>query len=189
MTIDQLKLESGLYAVTGLNGCGKSSLFNILMSCKTNSRPIDLPSSISIALKNDDSYIRMPSGDVTLISQSTYWPLHARPIDWILHKDANDIVKVNGVLSQLKSLKFFNDVNDSIVENATGLKDLMSEKVDWFAEISGGQKSKVREYNFIDTVLLPSSNIIIYIIKKNKAELVRAVSYFDLFKILITLKL
>jgi ATPase subunit of ABC transporter with duplicated ATPase domains len=37
-----------VYALTGSNGSGKSTLFCILMSCHTNEKSIDLPSSINL---------------------------------------------------------------------------------------------------------------------------------------------
>lgn len=43
---DQLELKPGIYAITGPNGSGKSTLFRVLMSCGTNQKSIDLPSSI-----------------------------------------------------------------------------------------------------------------------------------------------
>lgn len=45
---DHLELGSGVYALTGSNGSGKSTLFRILMSCHTNEKSIDLPSSINL---------------------------------------------------------------------------------------------------------------------------------------------
>lgn len=45
---DHIELSSGVYALTGSNGSGKSTLFRILMSCNTNEKSIDLPSSINL---------------------------------------------------------------------------------------------------------------------------------------------
>lgn len=45
---DHIELSSGVYALTGSNGSGKSTLFRILMSCHTNEKSIDLPSSINL---------------------------------------------------------------------------------------------------------------------------------------------
>lgn len=45
---DHVELENGVYALTGANGSGKSTLFRVLMSCCTNEKPIDLPSSINL---------------------------------------------------------------------------------------------------------------------------------------------
>mmetsp|Transcript_28078 Transcript_28078/g.39470 ORF Transcript_28078/g.39470 Transcript_28078/m.39470 type:complete len:860 (-) Transcript_28078:101-2680(-) len=45
---EHIDLEPGIYALTGGNGSGKSTLFRILMSCETNEKPIDLPSSIAL---------------------------------------------------------------------------------------------------------------------------------------------
>ena len=45
---DHIELGSGVYALTGSNGSGKSTLFRILMSCNTNDKSIDLPTSINL---------------------------------------------------------------------------------------------------------------------------------------------
>ena len=45
---DHIELGSGIYALTGANGSGKSTLFRILMSCHTNEKSIELPSSINL---------------------------------------------------------------------------------------------------------------------------------------------
>jgi energy-coupling factor transporter ATP-binding protein EcfA2 len=45
---DHIELGSGVYALTGANGSGKSTLFRILMSCNTNDKSIELPSSINL---------------------------------------------------------------------------------------------------------------------------------------------
>ena len=51
--VDHLELQAGVYALTGANGSGKSTLFRVLMSCDTNDRSIDLPSSITLSTPND----------------------------------------------------------------------------------------------------------------------------------------
>ena len=117
------------------------------MSCKSNSCPIDLETSINIEKRSGHFNVIMPSNDVAMISQTTYWPLHARPIDWILQKDANDTVEIENVLTHLNSMQFFNHgeshTNSSSSEESAVLKELINVKADWFAELSGGQKSKV----------------------------------------------
>ena len=118
---DRSELPPGIYAVTGANGSGKSTLFRVLMSCSTNDRPVDLPPSIEVnsgALDEDEDLdadaggdgntcpagegedngecaagmsITMPSADVSEISQTFYWPLHTRPIDWIYQDHLEDM--------------------------------------------------------------------------------------------------
>jgi len=44
--VDRIAITPGIYALTGANGSGKSTMFRVLMSCSTNSKPIDLPDSI-----------------------------------------------------------------------------------------------------------------------------------------------
>ena len=44
--VDHVEIRPGIYALTGSNGSGKSTLFRVLMSCSSNEKSIDLPSSI-----------------------------------------------------------------------------------------------------------------------------------------------
>jgi energy-coupling factor transporter ATP-binding protein EcfA2 len=153
---DHIELGSGVYALTGANGSGKSTLFRILMSCHTNEKSIELPSSINMLtpsepLTEDDDLrretaclaaldedeepescengtdddrrelhhiprlsITMPSHNIVEISQNFYWPLYAKPIDWIFQgirsKGGNDTEnqsRIRKVAEELHSLQFF----------------------------------------------------------------------------------
>ena len=42
-----------MYALTGVNGSGKSTFFRVLMSCSTNEKTMDLPDSISLFTPSD----------------------------------------------------------------------------------------------------------------------------------------
>jgi energy-coupling factor transporter ATP-binding protein EcfA2 len=50
---DHIELGSGVYALTGSNGSGKSTLFRILMSCDTNEKQTELPTSINLLTPAD----------------------------------------------------------------------------------------------------------------------------------------
>lgn len=174
--IDDAELKPGIYALTGANGSGKSTLFRVLMGCSTNEKPTDLPSSISFANSvcsradkssssedgtcdlgpDQDSAkpeIIMPSADVSEISQTFYWPLYTRPIDWIYQthlsseKDTKSAsLKVAQVLQDLDFRQIKTDGNETkIVTMPTEVvaEELTEKKDDWFNDLSGGQKSKV----------------------------------------------
>ena len=116
--------------------------------------------------------ITMPSSDVVEISQTFYWPLYSKPIDWIYQKhitfdlDENEREEcVHRVAEELQLLSFFAQGQDgaemgdysggeskSEAGEVDGNNDtiietlkaeLQIEKEDWFSELSGGQKSKV----------------------------------------------
>eukprot|EP00578_Thalassiosira_sp_NH16_P005831 CAMPEP_0181130814 /NCGR_PEP_ID=MMETSP1071-20121207/30070_1 /TAXON_ID=35127 /ORGANISM="Thalassiosira sp., Strain NH16" /LENGTH=724 /DNA_ID=CAMNT_0023216921 /DNA_START=356 /DNA_END=2530 /DNA_ORIENTATION=+ len=114
--------------------------------------------------------ITLPSSDIVEISQTFYWPLYSKPIDWIYQKhitsDLSETERKECVLRAaelLQSLSFAQaqDGNAEVdvagyesaskVNNATKSVDvvgklmieLQEEKEDWFSELSGGQKSKV----------------------------------------------
>jgi ABC-type dipeptide/oligopeptide/nickel transport system ATPase subunit len=101
--------------------------------------------------------ITMPSERVVEISQTFYWPLYARPIDWIIqgHDGLQDTVATRRAVAEwLHSLEFVRPVFPEGVENPSEaeirestidriLQELSEEKEDWFSDLSGGQKSKV----------------------------------------------
>ena len=103
--------------------------------------------------------ITMPSSQVTEISQSFYWPLYVRPIDWMLQEkfdpeDAELVAKLKKIASELHDLEFFQPIKGDGIEEETDEEisertlerihfELQEEKEDWFSDLSGGQKSKV----------------------------------------------
>ena len=147
VSVENISLSPGVYAVTGANGSGKSTLFRLIMGCKSNVASVDVHSSIEL---DSPGSIQMPSSDVVEITQNFYFPLFATPFDWIYHvdifegtpdgsqKDAMTLKLEN----ELKSLKFYPETQ--LEESESTLKsDLTTSKDDWFSDLSGGQKSKV----------------------------------------------
>jgi len=101
--------------------------------------------------------ITMPSERVVEISQNFYWPLYARPIDWMIqgHQRVGDTATTwRSVAEWLHSLEFMRPVQPDGVEEPSDeeirestinriIKEITEEKEDWFSELSGGQRSKV----------------------------------------------
>lgn len=107
--------------------------------------------------------ITMPSSHVVEISQTFYWPLYSRPIDWIYQEHVLETCsemqleeKSRKVAKELRELEFFQAaVKEGVDENVTVsenpeediekkiMSELLEEKEDWFSDLSGGQKSKV----------------------------------------------
>lgn len=99
----------------------------------------------------------MPSERVVEISQTFYWPLYARPIDWIIqgHESLQDTPASQRMIAEwLHALEFVQpvmpeDVKDPLEEEIREstikriIHELSEEKEDWFSDLSGGQKSKV----------------------------------------------
>jgi ABC-type multidrug transport system fused ATPase/permease subunit len=142
VSIKDIKLSSGVYAVTGANGSGKSTLFRLLMACDTNRKSIDMDSSILIKAPG---IVNMSSSNVVEISQNFYWPLNTAPVDWIYHTNMNQLSseererRVSKLVNELRSLKLYPETQPG----SDLTNDLVSVKDDWFADLSGGQKSKV----------------------------------------------
>jgi hypothetical protein len=127
------------------------------------------------------AFITMPSSDVVEISQSFYWPLYTRPIDWIyqchlLEENDEAEAMVRRVAEELQALEFrqassFAQDDDGSDGNATEtfdpleasvisvMEELTDVKEDWFNDLSGGQKSKVELVRKVRKVvcLLPLS--------------------------------
>ncbi len=147
VTIEDISLSPGVYAVTGANGSGKSTLFRVLMGCKSNMESVDLHSSIEM---NTPGPIQMPSSEVIEITQNFYFPLYSTPFDWIYNIDIfegipDESKKESMILkleNELKLLKFYPETQLEESES-TLTKDLTTIKDDWFSDLSGGQKSKV----------------------------------------------
>lgn len=147
VSIENISLRPGVYAVTGANGSGKSTLFRIIMGCNSNHESVDLHSSIEM---HSQGSIQMPSSDVIEITQNFYFPLFATPFDWIYDIDIfegvpNESMKedmTQKLERELKSLNFYPETQ--LVETeSTLISDLTTHKDDWFSDLSGGQKSKV----------------------------------------------
>jgi len=88
LSLVDLSLSSGIYAVTGANGAGKSTLFRVIMGCNTNAESVDVHSSIEFT--SQQHKIQMPSSDVVEITQNFYFPLFSAPFDWIYNIDVFD---------------------------------------------------------------------------------------------------
>ena len=193
VSVAHVDIKPGVYALTGANGAGKSTLFRVLMSCNTNSKSTDLPSSIAFSspsqplVEDDDPddacspidevcpppeeenapaqphhhpklEITLPSSDVAEISQTFYWPLYTRPIDWIYqtHLSEKDDVEsmTRNVAELLQGLEFRQIQREDAVGEGNEtqvvsmpidvvMEELLEKKDDWFDNLSGGQKSKV----------------------------------------------
>eukprot|EP00980_Cylindrotheca_fusiformis_P001749 scaffold405_cov132-Cylindrotheca_fusiformis.AAC.1 len=110
--------------------------------------------------------IMMPSSNVVEISQTFYWPLYSKPIDWIFQEHATEKYdelelqkRVRRVAEELHSLEFaqapvFSEEEEGLSkleeslppagDIVSGIMDqLLEEKEDWFNDLSGGQRSKV----------------------------------------------
>lgn len=111
--------------------------------------------------------ITMPSSNVVEISQTFYWPLYTKPIDWILQEHVTETCdaealdrRLRRVADELHSLEFsqslvIDDEGESTTDGEavssspagdieSGIMDqLLEEKEDWFNDLSGGQRSKV----------------------------------------------
>ena len=143
-------------------------------SCKVPDEGCEVVSSSDDEIASEEipvTSLTMPSSDIVEISQSFYWPLYSKPIDWIYQKhitsDLSETERkecVQRVAEELQSLSFAQsqenenmnvseevdgllETNDDAKSNQTDIQDLMDElqeeKEDWFNELSGGQKSKV----------------------------------------------
>lgn len=113
--------------------------------------------------------ITMPSSHVAEISQTFYWPLYSKPIEWIYQHHLSDSLsaheldeRTRKVAELLHSLEFTQSLEPGVedpnkesneTEELTDgsandaidgiMKQLVEEKEDWFGDLSGGQKSKV----------------------------------------------
>lgn len=163
--ISQLELRAGrIFAVTGENGCGKSTALAIISSCGRRGAP--LPAGAE--LLGSDALIVLPSDDVAEISQHFYCPLFTTPMAWLLqqvndspaHADGSKkhvlearVVNLFGELGLLRGHSVSEQGSSSGELDRHGLvvDDLHVEKEEWYSELSGGERSKIE---FIRKVFL-----------------------------------
>jgi ABC-type transport system involved in cytochrome bd biosynthesis fused ATPase/permease subunit len=118
-------------AVSGPNGAGKSSLFGLLQACV---RGVDAPPGLDLAAGGS---IVVPRS-VVHVSQRTYGPLHARPVDWLATR-APRAVSENETLAIVDGL--FTDLD--FYSSTSNVSDLARDHDDFAGGLSGGQKVKL----------------------------------------------
>ena len=118
-------------AVSGPNGAGKSSLFGLLQACV---RGVDAPPGLDLAAGGS---IVVPRS-VVHVSQRTYGPLHARPVDWLATR-APRAVSENETLAIVDGL--FTDLD--FYASTSNVSDLARDHDDFAGGLSGGQKVKL----------------------------------------------
>ncbi|CAE7321887.1 Abcb6 [Symbiodinium natans] len=152
--IPNLTLPMGrVVAVTGANGCGKSTALAYLASCRDGAWT---PAGAELL---SNAVLSMPSSDIVEIAQQFYWPMFTSPMSWLLFErldgtgdgDSEELRAARARAWQL--LEEFGLTAGP--KPSEGLEDetryLDEVKEDWYGELSGGERCKVE---FIQKVFL-----------------------------------
>lgn len=138
MHFGDLNLELGrAYAITGPNGCGKSTLFSILAACR---QPMPLPTGLVA-----HGTVVFPSEEIVEIPQRPYHPLYIKPLAWLLNLPEIYMIEVKEAEERIANLSAalrFDHANADASSSALSTEKLHTEIADWYSELSGGQRSK-----------------------------------------------
>ena len=185
--LESLRIEAGnVVAVTGHNGCGKSTLFSMLAAAPCAQSPVPLPDSVSVTVEAG-AFLRLPGAAATetvtetasledrvrvaTLSQRSYQPLFARPVEWFLATGTQE-AEAEGERATLERAtaarvaSLASDLGFVDAGKAKGkepaslgedrgrawlLAELTAESEDWHGSLSGGQRSKAE---FVRSVFL-----------------------------------
>jgi energy-coupling factor transporter ATP-binding protein EcfA2 len=149
-----------VYAVTGANGSGKSSLFGIIASC--GKQATMLPEGLNVLAL--DSLV-LPSDDVVEITQHLYCSLFTSPLSWLLRRrdvsklSKDELSKSEELIRKLSVDLQFHSSEDAVRSTSHSSsssdkafseaplggiapEELHAEVDDWYGTLSGGQRGK-----------------------------------------------
>ena len=155
VTLSNVALPAaGTYAVEGPNGVGKSTLFSLLRACARRKAP---PPDIEL---HRVDVLRLPGGvrdgsSVVELSQKTFCPLHARPIEWLAAVEGGAAAEETEAALAARFLTLASGLRLVPDDKAAELREsLLLEQDDFCGELSGGQRVKLA---LIRAVLLRST--------------------------------
>ncbi|CAE7228520.1 ssuB3, partial [Symbiodinium sp. CCMP2592] len=143
--LGNVSLEAGkAYAVTGCNGCGKSTLFGLLSACGKH-QP-ELPAGID-QLDFENSFlagVSLPSDEIAEIPQKLYCPLFTEPLAWMFGHHSLKAMRAEDLESlEAQVQHFFAELDFRPSASAADSPiELRAVKDDWYGKLSGGQRSK-----------------------------------------------
>eukprot|EP00656_Telonema_subtile_P011415 TRINITY_DN15653_c0_g1_i2.p1 TRINITY_DN15653_c0_g1~~TRINITY_DN15653_c0_g1_i2.p1 ORF type:complete len:649 (-),score=152.11 TRINITY_DN15653_c0_g1_i2:170-2116(-) len=151
--------KGSVVAVTGPNGAGKSTLFGVLHACAGITAPVALDPSVSL---HPGVQITMPGTQVVQLTQASYGPLFARPVEWFMQRQAEPNLnstqcKAVDALSADHCLMWETAVLVAGLANELNFQEksrltaefLLDQQDNWYGTLSGGQRAKAE---FIRTV-------------------------------------
>ena len=170
VSLQNLTIATGqILAMTGPNGCGKSTTFGLLSAGACTLSPVPLSEGIAVA---PGGVLQLPGNEVVQLTQQSYCPLFSRPVEWFQLRQApaafnqseSKAMLTQQCLSDCNTdaqIKIWNTA-ERVAELANQLQfyeppgvltseALLVVEENWYHSLSGGQRSKA---DFIKTVFL-----------------------------------
>ena len=137
LTVENIVLEQGqIYAVTGSNGCGKSSLLTLLHYILNN--------ILDYSFTGVEGHISFPKGGIKIITQKDFCISQVSLFELLIApKKAADLTQNENIQLREKISRLIKDLRINSDEQVNGLEAQLDNVEEDWCKLSGGQIKKL----------------------------------------------